>query len=181
MPHESLRLFFALDCPPQQAAAIAAWRAGLQLPGRAVAASKLHLTLAFLGQVPLPRVVAAQALAANLNAAAFELRLDRLGRFANGLLYLAPSQPPDGLLELAGNLQTGLREAGFNLQDRPFRAHLSLMRRCPELPADVTPSFDWPVDHFALFASEAVAGGRHYRCLQHWPLGRNDRNGGVAT
>lgn len=181
MPQQSLRLFFALDCPPHLAAAIAAWRTGLQLPGRAVAASKLHLTLAFLGQVALPRVVEAQALAANLQVAAFELHLDRLGCFRNGLLYLAPSQPPEALLELAGHLHAELHKAGFNLQDRPFHAHLSLMRRCPGHPTDVTPSFDWPVEDFALFASEAEAGGRHYRALQRWSLWRNDRGGGVAT
>lgn len=171
MPVDSLRLFFALDCPPELAAAIAAWRDQLQLPGRPVAKANLHLTLAFIGQQPLPRVAVLQELAAQLQAPAFELHLDQLNHFRNGLLYLAPSQPPAALLSLAEQLRVALLQAGISLQSRPYHAHLSLMRHCPIQQLDVSPSFDWSVRHFALFASEPATSGRLYRPLQQWSLG----------
>ncbi|MBF3346235.1 RNA 2',3'-cyclic phosphodiesterase, partial [Pseudomonas aeruginosa] len=52
MPDRFLRLFFALPCPPPLAERIGRWRDDRPLPGRQVATANLHLTLAFLGQVP---------------------------------------------------------------------------------------------------------------------------------
>ncbi|HBB77192.1 MAG TPA: RNA 2',3'-cyclic phosphodiesterase, partial [Pseudomonas sp.] len=49
---DTLRLFFALPCPPEQAAAICSWRDRQALGGRPVALENLHLTLAFLGAQP---------------------------------------------------------------------------------------------------------------------------------
>ena len=175
MSADSLRLFFALGCPPELAATIAAWRDSLPLPGRPVARANLHLTLAFIGQQPLLRLAALQELAAQLQAPAFELHLYRLGRFRNGLLYLTPSQPPEALLSLAEQLREALLGAGISQENRPYHAHLSLMRHCPMQPLDASPSFDWSVRHFALFASEPAASGRLYRQLQQWSLGRNDQ------
>jgi RNA 2',3'-cyclic 3'-phosphodiesterase len=174
MKDDSLRLFFALRCPPRLAEAITTWRDDLHLPGRPVATANLHLTLVFLGQQPLTQLPTLLSLAASVQVPVFDLHLDHLGRFNNGLLYLAPSRPPVALQGLAQGLRDALQEAGIRLDDRPFRAHLSLLRRCPRLPDDATPSFDWPVSHFGLFASEQSAHGSHYRQLQHWPLRPNE-------
>lgn len=94
MPDRSLRLFFALPCPPPLAERIGRWRDGRPLPGRQVATANLHLTLAFLGQVPSARLEALLDMTAAIEAAPFDLCLDRLLRWRNGILLLAPSQPP---------------------------------------------------------------------------------------
>lgn len=52
MIDDTLRLFFALPCPPEQAADICAWREDQALDGRIVPQDNLHLTLAFLGAQP---------------------------------------------------------------------------------------------------------------------------------
>lgn len=174
MKSQRLRLFFALDCPPKLASAIAGWRDALYLAGRAVAAENLHLTLAFLGNQPPSRVAELQQLAATLQLPGFDLHLDRLQRRRNGLLYLAPSQVPEALLALATALHKGLGEIGVSLDERPFHAHLTLMRRCPRRPQDASPAFDWPVSHFSLFASEQGSQGCRYQRLQQWPLWRSD-------
>lgn len=98
MPDRSLRLFFALPCPPPLAERIGRWRDSRPLSGRQVATANLHLTLAFLGPVPSSRLVALLDMAAAIEAAPFDLCLDRLLRWRNGILLLAPSQPPDALL-----------------------------------------------------------------------------------
>lgn len=165
-----LRLFFALPCPQQLAQAIAAWRDGLHLGGHSVAEVNLHLTLAFLGSQPRGRVGELKSLAAGLREQAFSLHLDRLERWRSGLLHLAPQQPPEALLALAQRLSEVLLAAGFHLDSRPFRPHLTLARHCPWVPAGANPSFDWSVTEFALFASENAAPGTRYRLLERWPL-----------
>lgn len=174
MTSDTLRLFFALHCPPALAASIATWRDGLRLNGRPVAQANLHLTLAFLGQQPRARVPELLSLAAALRLPAFDLHLDRLVRRRGGLVYLTPSQTPSGLLELAQALRDALLAAGISLENRPFLAHLSLLRHCPRLPPAASPSFEWPATHFALFASERGPDGSQYQQLQQWALWRND-------
>lgn len=174
MKDDVLRLFFALGCPPELAEAIATWRSSLNLHGRPVAAANLHLTLAFLSQQPRARVAQLQGLADGVRAKAFELHLDRLGRHRNGLLYLAPSHTPEALLELVEQLNNNLRSAAIQLESRPFRAHLSLLRHCPMQPIDADPCFAWPVNRFSLFASEQNTRGTHYRPLHSWPLRRDE-------
>ncbi|HBX57984.1 RNA 2',3'-cyclic phosphodiesterase [Pseudomonas sp. UBA2684] len=174
MKADVLRLFFALRCPAELASEIVAWRDALPVEGRALTAANLHLTLAFLGQQPRARVNELQELAARVEAAAFTLHLDQLGRLKNGLLFLAPSRPPAALLALAQALRDELRTAGIPLESRAFKPHLSLLRHCPWLPLDATPSFDWPSTHFALFSSRQSARGSHYQQLEQWPLRTNE-------
>ncbi|MDU9412076.1 RNA 2',3'-cyclic phosphodiesterase [Pseudomonas sp. zfem005] len=171
-----LRLFFALPCPEPLATSIALWREAARCEGKAVATRNLHLTLAFLGQQPRGCVAELKAIAENLAGEPFTLRLDQLRCWHNGLLHLAPDHPPPALLALAANLQDGLRAAGFAIERRPFHPHLTLARHCPHLPGAAAPTFDWPVNQFALFASENTASGAHYRALGNWPLLPQDSN-----
>ncbi len=174
MKVETLRLFFALDCPAPLAECIASWREGLRLRANPVAPANLHLTLAFLGQQPAECLAQLRALAAAIAAPRFELCLDRLKRRRNGLLYLAPSQPPAALKQLADDLQQRLLARGFDLDNRPFFPHLTLARRCHRLDSQDQPSFDWPVKDFVLMASELGRQGPEYHRLGRWPLLPND-------
>ncbi|MGP5984607.1 RNA 2',3'-cyclic phosphodiesterase [Pseudomonas aeruginosa] len=128
MPDRFLRLFFALPCPPPLAERIGRWRDDRPLPGRQVATANLHLTLAFLGQVPSARLEALLDMAAAIEAAPFDLYLDRLLRWRNGILLLAPSQPPGALLRLRRALRSGLAELELPVETRSFSAHLTLAR-----------------------------------------------------
>ncbi|MBH9328471.1 RNA 2',3'-cyclic phosphodiesterase [Pseudomonas aeruginosa] len=175
MLDRSLRLFFALPCPPPLAERIGRWRDDPPLPGRQVATAHLHLTLAFLGQVPAARLEALLDMAAAIEAAPVDLCLDRLLRWRNGILLLAPSQPPGALLRRA--LRSGLAELELPVETRPFSAHLTLARDAAPLE-DVPPppTFVWQVDHFSLFCSQNDAAGVRYRTLGRWALCGEDSN-----
>ncbi|WP_205576702.1 RNA 2',3'-cyclic phosphodiesterase [Pseudomonas aeruginosa] len=171
MPDRSLRLFFALPCPPPLAERIGRWRDDRPLPGRQVATANLHLTLAFLGQVPSARLEALLDMAAAIEAAPFDLYLDRLLRWRNGILLLAPSQPPGALLRLRRALRSGLAELELPVETRSFSAHLTLARDAAPLEdAPLPPTFVWQVDHFSLFCSQNDAAGVRYRTLRRWAL-----------
>lgn len=165
-----LRLFFALPLSPELASQIVAWRSQYPHAGKPVAESNLHMTLSFLGAQPRGQVPVLEAIAASLRPQAFTLCLDRLARWKNGLLYLAPSQLPTELTELEHRLKDSLLAAGFTLESRAFRPHLTLFRHCHSLPAIPPPTFDWPISEFTLFASENTAKGTHYKALGRWPL-----------
>ncbi len=170
MRDDTLRLFFALPCPPESAAAICAWRDALALGGRALAAEHLHLTLVFLGQQPRARLDELRRLAAGIEAAPFVLHLDRLDAGRHGLLWLAPSAPPAALERLAAQLRARLQAAGVDCDGRPLRPHLSLLRHAAARPAEARPDFAWPVEAFALYASLPTPRGVRYRELGRWPL-----------
>lgn len=165
-----LRLFFALPCPSGIAAQIDAWRQDQHFVGRPVPTANLHVTLAFLGQVPESRLQQLQRVPPRLALAdqAFDLHLDRLDCWPEGLLHLAPSQPPQALLKLASALQQQLQLDGLSLEPRPYRPHLTLARDSRPAELRTPPSFAWHVDQLHLYQS---AGGR-YLSLQRWPLGQ---------
>lgn len=165
-----LRLFFALPCPEADASAIARWCEALHLPGKRVATGNFHLTLAFLGMQPRGRLPELERMAGELGGTAFELQLDRLGLWPNGLLHLAPSQPPAALLALARSLGEALRDNGFAVERKAFHPHLTLCRHCPEVSLAATPAFAWEVREFALYVSENRPRGVHYRRLAGWAL-----------
>ncbi|AGI25020.1 2'-5' RNA ligase [Pseudomonas sp. ATCC 13867] len=164
-----LRLFFALPCPPELAEAICTWRTGLHLDGQGVAQANLHLTLAFLGAIPRGRKADLLAIGASLPRRAFTLQLDRLARWRNGILHLAPSTVPDELHELAQALREALQANAFEVEQRPFHPHLTLARHVHTLPP-AQPSFEWPARAITLYSSENSPTGVRYRPLGEWPL-----------
>lgn len=176
MAAESRRLFFALW--PDDA--VAAWlhkaaqTAHGACGGRLMRRETLHVTLAFLGDVPQSRTATAAAAATAVAAAtaSFTLELDRLGYWThNRILWAGCANVPTALSGLADNLAQGLRAAGFALETRPFAVHATLLRdaRCgtavPPLAAIL-----WPITDFALVASSRGADGSRYEVLERWPL-----------
>ncbi|GAB3381607.1 2'-5' RNA ligase family protein [Azotobacter armeniacus] len=173
---KSLRLFFGLPLPHRQAAEIDIWRNGLALDGRLVARRNLHLTLAFLGSQPVERLEELQRLAGQIQGKGFELNLDRLEIGHHGLISLAPSQPPEALLQLAGELHNVLRAAGHSPDERAFWPHLTLARQCRKRSAlDSPPGFAWRAERFVLFHSTSDEQGSVYHPLLHWPLAMPSR------
>lgn len=168
----TIRLFFGLPCPLEAGERLIAWREAQRLPGRAVWPGNLHLTLAFLGSQPAECLPVLRALADGLDAEPFHLRLDRLQLMQKGLVWIEPTAPPAALLTLAADLQQALGEAGFPVDTRPYRPHVTLVRHHGALPADPPPAFDWLAERFALYASEGSPEGVRYRPLASWPLRR---------
>ncbi|MBN9427962.1 MAG: hypothetical protein J0H09_15775 [Burkholderiales bacterium] len=131
------RFFFALRPDPQAAAALAglAVRLAAQVGGRPLAAVDLHLTLAFVGARNaadtarladmldglLPAVQAAQP-------PCIPFALSQLGAFGPKLLWIGPAQPIDWVQALSDGLRRRLTEAGVDHDERPLRAHLTLLR-----------------------------------------------------
>lgn len=168
---EALRLFFALPVPAPLARRIGDWRQRLSCPGAWVDEQDLHLTLAFLGSQPATRLPALRKAAAQLrDVRPFELRLDRLGLWHDGLLHLAPDHVPGALLQLQQGLCERLSRIGLDLEPRTYRPHLTLARHVPGVAGTTPFDFAWRVDSFALFSSKSQTMVPRYQQIGTWHL-----------
>lgn len=110
--------------------------------GRFTRLENLHLTLVFLGEADLD---AAKNCLHRLQAAPFEIVIAGLGRFRQpgGDVLWAGVQPEEGLLRAQRGLEDLARQAGFPVEDRPYRPHLTLARGVRLIPetnlADLDP------------------------------------------
>lgn len=141
------RVFFALWPSPPLATALAdvAIAAARRYGGRSSRADTIHLTLAFLGEVPEAALPTLCNLAAGFKAPSFELIIDRLGFWPhNQLLWAGCSTTPAPLQDMVVDLQNKLIAAGFapDRADRRFTPHLTLLRKVPLIPQ---PGRDEPI------------------------------------
>jgi 2'-5' RNA ligase len=167
------RLFFALWPDDSARARLEALAAELATAasGRPVPIAKVHLTLAFLGDVPVERIAAAVDAARAVRPAPFAFALDRVGSFRGARVAWAGCvEPPAALAALAADLADRLVAAGFATDPRPYAPHATLARRIGRTiaTAPVAP-IGWPVDGFSLVRSELGTG--RYAVLEAFAAG----------
>ena len=139
--------------------------------GRPIPDANLHLTLAFLGKVEETRIPDLLAATGQLAMSAFDLRIDRRGRWPrSGILWLAPSAPPAALNRLVKGIWGALEPLEFWSDFRDFRPHVTIARRCGLGEAGEVAPVNWPVREFALMVSDLDHKGASYRVLERWPL-----------
>jgi len=169
------RLFFALwpTAPARAALERLAADVALVSGGKAVAAGKIHLTLAFLGEVDEARREALRGVAAALRAQPFVLRLDRVGSFRRArVAWAGASEAPAQLLALQSSLEEALRAEGFDPEERAFHPHITLARKTRErVPSASIEAIEYACDALALVVSDMALG--EYRTLESWPFGRD--------
>ena len=170
----TLRLFFALW--PDEAVQRGFDRAGQSMHricgGKRTRRDNIHLTLAFLGDVPDERVEALRAIAQNLSIPAFDLNFNRLGWWRrNQIAWSAPSDAPKPLFDLVDGLQQGLAAQGFKTEDRAYLPHITLLRRayCKETHFEAE-AIVWPVREFVLVSSVLSEKGSIYEIIGRWDL-----------
>ena len=171
-----LRVFFALWPDPAAREAIAALARDVARAagGRPPRPENHHLTLAFVGAVAPARIAALEQAGAKaaLAAAPFELALDSLGAFHHaGIAWLGTRVVPDALQCLSDALRDGLADEGFRIERRPFRAHVTLARRCVAVKAATISPITFRVERMSLNSSQPQREGSLYRELAAWPLG----------
>ena len=128
-----MRLFIAIRFPEPVLDALCQRQARLQEAverGRFSRQDNLHLTLAFLGDVPPSAVAKIRRVMDAATGPAFSFKIGRPGRFrrdGGDVLWLA-IDAPRALYALQSRLSTGLTSAGFRLEDRVYTPHLTIAR-----------------------------------------------------
>ena len=170
-PPERHRVFFALwpDDATRSAISRATRDAVRVSGGRPIAKERLHLTVAFLGELTAAGLEAARTVPP-IGVGAFELTLEALGVWPESkVLWLAPLEPPEALAALEARLWDGLAARGFRAEDRVYRPHVTLARRARPPAAGVDP-VRWAVSDLALVESWPDGRCVHYEVLERWPL-----------
>jgi len=147
-----LRLFFALQPPPEQNTALTTQVAPLIVGAQPVRAENLHATLCFIGALDPERLDGLRAVAATVHARRVELRFDTLEHWDGPRIVCATtSEESDSARDLAATLGEATIAAGFTPDIKPFRAHLTLARKVSRdlsvvFPQPLTPStiVRWP-------------------------------------
>jgi len=171
------RVFFALWPPPEAARQLSAVADAFAkcAGGRATRQATVHLTLAFIGDVPLERLPDLERAARNVRAEAFDLTLDQFGLWHHNRIFWAGcSVVPPALVELAGALSAAFQTAGFDVADarRSFTPHVTLVRKVKSLDAPLLPGqmLSWRCTKFVLLRSQLSASGASYQTLAEFPL-----------
>lgn len=173
----SRRLFFAIW--PDQAALqqLVNLRDSLEssIRGRWILPVDLHVTLVFLGQVTSDRLQIVETIASDVRGEPFFISLDQLSGWRSvGVLCLTPRQSPKSLGSLVQRLVSGLGEAGFVLDKRTFRPHLTLARQVTSFPARLDHRLEpirFEVRAFHLVQSRPSVSASAYETIVSWSLG----------
>lgn len=133
------RLFFAIILPEDMKRAIGevVTRLSESAPENTIRwcrDDQWHFTLKFLGEIPFrqtARTVEAAEKIAEI-ATPFQLTLNGVGAFPNlqrpSVVWVGVSEGAREMAELANQLETELRSAGFPKENKPFKPHLTLAR-----------------------------------------------------
>jgi RNA 2',3'-cyclic 3'-phosphodiesterase len=185
-PTDHARAFAAIELLPALRGAIGDLQARLapRLGGiRLVRPEGIHLTLRFLGDASPAQVESLRAPLAEAAALcpAGEARVAGLGTFPERgsprILWLG-LEVPGPVLDLQRACEQVARAAGFEKEERPFRAHLTLGRwreraARPDLPpVDLGPT---RLETLVLFRSDLRPDGAVYTPLARFALGRRRR------
>jgi 2'-5' RNA ligase len=168
-----MRLFFALwpDAAAASKLAEASKALALLAGAKPVPQEKIHLTLAFLGDLDEGRLDAARQAANGLEHEAFELVLDEWGSFRGArVAWAGCARAPGALVRLQADIADRLRRAGFALEDRPFTAHVTLARKVTRaIGRRKAEPIAWRAREVALVRSQLGKGS--YETLETWALG----------
>ena len=143
--------------------------------GRKTKTENIHLTLVFVGEVNPGKLEALCRIADRVKgsgARAFDLVVERIGYWKhNNIVYAAIADIPQELTDLVAALQDALSAAGFSLEQRTYKPHITLMRNasCQTLPELAEP-IAWQVREWMLVKSEQTSGGSNYVPVGRWSL-----------
>jgi 2'-5' RNA ligase len=191
-----IRAFFALDFPVESKQHLAAALEGLKLhlqktfqknTFRWVKPTNLHVTLQFLGQVEEGEVtkLLQKAREELKGLKSFYLHLGPLEWFPTAYRPQVLSlkvEPDEACAALSKVLGQGARALGYKIEERLFRAHVTLARAegLRYLPPELLTSLAWPplpdifVKEVVLFRSESDSDGSRYTRLASVELEQKD-------
>ncbi|MEO8409348.1 MAG: RNA 2',3'-cyclic phosphodiesterase [Propionivibrio sp.] len=173
--------FFALKPPPDIAGQLVAMARDHadRYGGRATSFETVHLTLAFLGEFPAPRVDELIAVASGVRASSFDLRVDRLGYWShNQLLWAGSVSSPPALMTLAARLEITLAAGNCWIagarDGHPFAPHITLVRKLatPVAPTPLATNdrIVWPCASFVLVRSLRTDAATLHETLAEFTL-----------
>jgi 2'-5' RNA ligase len=172
--NKDIRLFFALwpDAALRARLHRASNTISVERPARRVPHYNLHLTLHFIGNVLFGKMDCLRQQARLVEAAAFELSIDRQGHFSKPrVAWLGCREIPAGLREMHEQLGQRLQLCDYRPEARHYNPHVTVARKIGAIvdSASFAP-IAWKVEAFSLVEVRQVENGVQYRVIETFPL-----------
>lgn len=140
-----------------------------------------HVTLAFLGEVDDGARAALVRELATVRQAPLKLHMARLGVFERAGILHAEMEVSPQLLRLYEAVAASVTRAGLAVEDRPYRAHITLARsrnrdgrkaiaRLQSSTERQKVSAQWEAVEFLLYESQLSPGGSRYVVRERFAL-----------
>ena len=189
---DHVRLFLACEVPDEVKQHISEviedlrGRSGTDV--RWIRTEGIHVTLKFLGEVPVKKLPAVKLATqeAVVGHSPFELELSNIGTFGGReglrLMWVGIAGDVLRLEALVRSMNAALKVVGFEPERRPFRPHLTLgrvrdevsTRRRAEIEVEVgkvsVPATSWRTSQVSLMRSRLTQQGAVYEVLATFPL-----------
>ncbi len=166
------RLFFALWPDERTRQQIDAINECITLTNvRKLNPQNLHMTLLYLGQVnpAIEQEITLKVM--KVRCAPFAFQLDQIQYWTTPkIICLTVSQQPKALLDLVNQLVEVCQSYPIHIHDRPYQAHVTLMRKAKQVYPLVYEPIHWQADSFVLVESISTATGIRYEILKRWSL-----------
>lgn len=144
-----------------------------------------HVTLVFLGEVDDEERARLVRGLGEVRAPSLKLRMERLGVFERAGILHAEVQVSVELQRLYESVAAAVQRAGLEVEDRPYRAHITLARaknregrktigRLQRSAEQQKPSGRWEANEFLLYESELSPGGSRYVVRERFGLEKVD-------
>jgi 2'-5' RNA ligase len=176
-----IRLFAALDTPPEIAEGLTRRQHGLA-DAQWRSADAFHVTLRFFGEIDEQRADGLDAALGAIRQTRFEIGLAGVGVFdedeRRSALW-AGVAPSDSLNRLAAKCESAARRTGLKAELRSYRPHVTLAylsgRPGPRIAAwiaehNLLRSPTWSVTRFGLYSSRLGRGGSRYTLEREYDL-----------
>lgn len=169
-----IRVFFAIfpDKSVQAQLAHQAKQLESSCGGSIVKIQQIHLTLLFLGNIAIHRLGTLQQAMKNISAEKFEFKLEEICYWKhNQIVYSQAKQFPVTLFTLVDTLRNALSEAGFLIETRTYKPHVTLIRKATHVAKiNLDTPVIWHVNEWFLIQSKQTDRGVEYIPLSQWRL-----------
>ncbi|KGM07444.1 2'-5' RNA ligase [Methylophaga thiooxydans] len=166
------RLFFALWPDDNSREQIAQINQQITFPDiRKLIPDNLHITLVFLGNVDDAIATAVQQRAGDIIAPPISLQFDELDYWVKPkVVCLTCQRQPKAVYQLVNALTAMLTEYPVRVEQRPYRAHITLARKAKQRPELNFSPVVINADSFALVESISTEKGVRYQVRERWLL-----------
>ncbi len=141
--------------------------------GRPILPELLHLSLVFIGEIPLAILPDLSVAAEQVKGQPFDLQLKKFGCWhRKWLVWVAPDATPAALTSLVEKLRCALKDKQIAFDEKTFIPHITLLRDadCKTVKVAARP-INWHVSDFVLVRSILSKTGPDYKVIGRWALG----------
>lgn len=165
------RLFFALWPDHNTRRQCSQFSAGMRGCGKPVSTNNLHVTVVFLGLVDAARQQAMSEAAGQIAIEPLCLTFDRIEFWKKPAVVCLCAERVDTVLSTwVETLTDAALENGISVDVRPYKPHVTLLRKAKQLPPAEFEPIIWRAEGFCLVESCSTPEGVEYRVLERWGL-----------